>query len=53
MLVMCHTPGFDPAGPKRIMADALGQTDRRTVTAERLTIGSHCGRALASGVAAA
>jgi hypothetical protein len=53
MLLTCHRPGFDPARLKRIMAEALGPTDRGTVAAERLTIRSDCGRALPSGVVAA
>jgi 23S rRNA (cytosine1962-C5)-methyltransferase len=52
MLLTCHTSGFDPARLKRIMADALGPTDRGMVTAERLTIRSASGRALPSGVVA-
>ena len=50
MLLTCHTPGFDPARLKRMMTDALGETDDGTVTAERLTVRSTTGRELPSGV---
>jgi hypothetical protein len=48
-LAMGYGPRSYFSGHSRVVdctADALGQTDRGTVTAERLTIGSDCGRAL-------
>ncbi|MHC4177058.1 MAG: class I SAM-dependent methyltransferase [Planctomycetota bacterium] len=52
MLLTCHTPGFDPARLKQMMADALGETDDGTLTAQQLTIRSAAGRELPSGVVA-
>lgn len=50
MLLTCHTPGFDPQRLKRIMADAMGDSDEGAVSAGELTVRSAAGRDLPSGV---
>ena len=51
ILLTCHTPGFDAAGLREIMADALDDSAAGTLTGGELSIPAETGRSLASGVA--
>jgi len=50
LLLTCHTPGFDPARLKTMVAEALGDSDCGLFTAGQLTLRSVAGRELPGGV---
>ena len=51
ILLTCHTPGFDAARLKEIMADALDDSAAGTLSGGELSIAAATGRVLPSGVA--
>ena len=51
MLLTCHTPGFDLPRIKRMMTDAIADSDQGVVESRELAIRSTDGRKLRSGVA--
>ena len=51
IVLTCHTPKFDSARLKRMVADELGDSDDGSVAAAELTIRAATGRRLPSGIA--